>query len=113
MDVNQSGFMVNDDGKAMIQLTSANAEPLVIASSNSGPLRAFKRSSNEKSKVVKLNADDSYAMIVFKDGKKQRFEFSYGGGYLSQSSRVLNLPKAVSTLTIYNFHGKGRNINVN
>ena len=110
--VNKSGFMVKDDGKSMIELTSKSGESLVLAATNSGPLKAFKNYGSNKYKTVSLNADDAYGLITFKNGKKQRCEFYYGNGYLSQSSRVFKVNQDVSGLSIINFKGNLRRVEV-
>ncbi len=110
--VNQSGFMVKDDGKSLIELVSKNGQSLLVAATNSGPLSAFESTISKSYKSVVLNLDDSYGLMTFKDGKKQRCEFYYGNGYLSQSSRVLKVPKEVSNLTIYSFKGNSRSVNL-
>ncbi|WP_181885114.1 VCBS repeat-containing protein [Pontibacter diazotrophicus] len=110
VSVNQSGFMVKEDGKALTEITSAKGETLVLAAVNQGPLRVFKTNNAIANKPVKLEPQDAYGIVTTKDGKKQRYEFYYGGSYLSQGSRTWQLPANATAATIYNYKGKGRSI---
>ena len=110
VSASQSGFMVKEDGKALTEITSAKGEALILASVNQGPLRVFKPSSAGTNVPVKLEPDDAYGEVQYGDGKKQRYEFYYGGGYLSQGSRIWQVPSNATSVTVYNYKGRGRRI---
>jgi hypothetical protein len=48
--------------------------------------------------------------MIKKDGKKERVEFYYGSGYLSQSSRKLKIADVITAFTIYDSKGKSKKI---
>jgi hypothetical protein len=53
---------------------------------------------------------DSYAELHYEDGKKEKVEFYYGSGYLSQSTRSITVPSTVRTIKIYDYSGNQRNL---
>ena len=53
---------------------------------------------------------DVSAELIFADGKKQKVEFYYGSGFLSQSSRKIRVPKAVREIVIHDYAGKSRKL---
>jgi enediyne biosynthesis protein E4 len=52
--------------------------------------------------------DDAYAEIEMDNGSKQRVEFYYGSGYLSQSTRKIAIGPKVRSMKIYNTKGDVR-----
>ncbi len=101
IDVNKSGFFVKGDAKSMVNLYSGEKE-LTIVGVNNDSLKAFAISKNNKH-IYLPKQKDIAAVIYYKGGKKQKIEFTYGSGYLSQTSRRLNIPpKAESVIIIDN-----------
>ena len=104
----ESGFYVPGDAKSLIKLTNSIGMPLFIAGQNRDSVRVFTLSTSQNEEIIKLHQADSYAVVSFADGRKQRVEFYYGAGYLSQSSRSFALPKGAVDILIYDFSGKAR-----
>ena len=77
---------------------------LNIAAINNGKLKthAFLRK-NES--IYSPKNKDIAAIIIYKDGRRQKVEFTYGGGYLSQSSRKLPLPVDAKSVIIIDSQG--------
>ncbi len=107
----KSGFYVGGDGKALARLESKSGE-LFLATQNRGSLKVFSASAtNSRSeKVFKPQPMDSWAEFNFSNGEKQRVEFYYGSGYLSQSTRSVRIPSGVTEITVYDYQGKSRKI---
>ena len=105
-----SGFYVPGDAKALVTLYDAALTPLIVASQNRDSLRVFAQDNGIKDEVVRLQPMDSYAEVSFQEGRKQRVEFYYGSGYLSQSARTFTLPKGSGEIRIYDFSGKARDL---
>jgi hypothetical protein len=105
----QSGIYIPGNGKSLVQLRNSQNECLLAATENSGPLRVFKL--NKKITCLPVQSNDEYAIIELKNGKKRRVEFYYGMSYLSQSSRLLNINDAVSSVQIFNTKGESRTVN--
>jgi hypothetical protein len=80
----------------------------VVASQNRDSIRVFAINAGTKEEIIKIQPTDSYAEVSYSDGRKQRIEFYYGSGYLSQSARSFTLPKEATEIRIYDFAGKGR-----
>lgn len=98
-----SGFRVDGDAKALVRLQSSTGRELVVASQNLDSLRVF--SMNEQKAALRFytpKSEDVWAIMEHKDGKKQKIEFSYGSGFLSQSSRTIRIPSTVVRLRVYN-----------
>jgi hypothetical protein len=107
----ETGFLVAGDGKALAKLNSGAGE-LIIATQNADSLRIFKPVGEISDwKTFKPLPTDSRADLLFNDGKKEALEFYHGSGYLSQSTRSINIPANVRELKVFDFSGKSRVIN--
>jgi hypothetical protein len=87
-----SGFFVDNDSRALLQLYSKNKEAVIVSVANADSLRAFSQPIPKGTKLRKLAATDVSGTLTTPDGKKRKLEFYYGSGYLSQSSRTLEIP---------------------
>lgn len=103
-DGTESGFFVEGDGTARV--ATGNGASLVVATQNSGPLKAFRPRQPDSMRTVRLQPLDRSATLVFENGDERRAEFYYGSGYLSQSSRVLRIPPDVEEVAITNSKGE-------
>ncbi len=104
----ESGFMAAGDCKGMAQLISSEGQSVVLTAQNSGRLLAHR--ALKRSEMVRLNNDDAFAEIIFRSGARERREFSYGHGFLSHSSRVLQVPYGAQSIQITSYRGETRNI---
>ncbi|HEY5823019.1 MAG TPA: VCBS repeat-containing protein, partial [Cyclobacteriaceae bacterium] len=105
----KSGFYVSGDGKGLAKLSGAKTD-LFIATQNSDSLCVFKPHRELDQYVFKPEVLDTFAELVFNDGRKQRIEFTYGSGYLSQSTRKIRIPSNVNEVNVYNSKGEVRKI---
>jgi hypothetical protein len=110
----KSGFLVEGDGKGLAELSLKNGDHLILAAQNKNILKTFLSKKNEKETIrIQPFPTDNWAEITFKNGRKRRHEWNYGSGYLSQSSRILILPKEnVSGIKIYNSKGTVRSVDI-
>jgi hypothetical protein len=106
----KSNFYVARDAKSLVRLYGSNGEEIFIASQNRDSLCAFVKVPRVQSTVYSLTSSDRWADVEYTDGKKQRLEFYFGSGYLSQSSRKFTLPPGVKELVIYDHKGGSRKI---
>jgi hypothetical protein len=106
----QSGFFVDGDAKGLTLLNGEDGKPLLIATQNNAPLRVFNvlNYSDERSQPIRPKVTDAYAVFSFADGTQQKKELYYGASYLSQSSRILEVPEKVTSVRMYDFAGKSR-----
>ncbi|HEX8038221.1 MAG TPA: FG-GAP-like repeat-containing protein, partial [Chryseosolibacter sp.] len=104
-----SGFLVPGDGKALARINTVTGE-LVIATQNADSLRMFRRNRPARGGLKDFIPlpTDSRADLLFADGKKQKIEFYFGSGYLSQSTRTLKIPSGLKRMTVYDFSGNSR-----
>jgi hypothetical protein len=110
----KSGFKVDGDAKALVRLKSAGNRELLVATQNLDSLRIFTDSSDPlKQRFFQPSSFDSWAMLEHNDGKKERVEFYYGSGYLSQSTRSVRIPHSVTGIIVYDFRGGERSVDLN
>jgi hypothetical protein len=103
----KSGFVVPGDGKALIKLASAAGSPLLVASQNRGRLEVFRhKAATDGFKSFSPSPQTMALIIELENGKKQRIETSYGGGFLSQSSRSFAIPANTKSITMIDYNGK-------
>jgi len=106
----KSGFYVPGDAKSLALLYGANGNELFIATQNKDSVEVFSKKSSNNFQVVEIEPMASHADIFYQDGRKQKIEFYYGSGYLSQSSRKLLLPTSFKEIVIYDYAGRSRKI---
>jgi hypothetical protein len=104
----QSGIYIPGNGKALVSLKSSKGASLLAASQNKGPLKIYELNGNKK--FIALLPFDESAIITYKDGKKQKREFTYGSSFLSQSGRHLAIDASMKSITITNNSAKTRTI---
>ena len=107
----ESGFFVPGDAKALIKMRGADNNYLVAASQNRGPLKLFNHK-NPNQRLIPLLPLDVSALVIYKNGKKQKREVNYGSSFLSQSSRFLNVDNNVASVEIKDTKGNMRKINL-
>jgi hypothetical protein len=107
----ESGFFVPGDAKALIKMRGAGNNYLVAASQNRGPLKLFNHK-NPNQRLIPLQPLDVSALVIYKNGKKQKREANYGSSFLSQSSRFLNVDNNVASVEIKDTKGNMRKINL-
>ncbi|MES1159422.1 MAG: VCBS repeat-containing protein, partial [Bacteroidota bacterium] len=104
----QSGIFIPGNGKALVKLRSSDGKYLVAASQNKGPLKMFL--SNKNCSFLPLNADDVSALIIYRDGRRQRRETGYGNSFLSQSGRFITVTGTMASIEITDSKGGTRRI---
>jgi enediyne biosynthesis protein E4 len=105
----ENGFYVNSDARALASLVLGNQKRVFIVTSNNDSLKVF-TSVIQKEKQIKLQPMDAYAIVEWDNGLKQKLEFYYGSGYLSQSSRYLSLITGWKKVKVFTYSGKERTI---
>ncbi|MEX2233227.1 MAG: VCBS repeat-containing protein [Cyclobacteriaceae bacterium] len=107
----RSGFYVPGDAKALAKL-SIEGQNLFIATQNQDSIKVFAATNGGKRPLFVPEPLDVSAAITFTDGRKQKIEFYYGSGYLSQSTRQIYLSDNVKEIIVYNSEGESREINI-
>ncbi len=111
MSALESGFSVRGDAKALAQIHTISNGPLFIATQNVDSIRVFGfEKKNQGLSTFDPAANDSWAVLEYRDGSKQKIEFNYGAGYLSQSTRTVRIERGVDRIVVYDYQGNSRTI---
>lgn len=112
VELMQSGWYVPGDAKALAELRGKNGESIYIATQNQDSLILMTEKQIDAKPIVALEPMDAWAEAKMDNGGKCRMEFYYGSAYLSQSTRKLKLSPHIVSLTIHNFKGESRTLNL-
>ncbi|QHT71475.1 VCBS repeat-containing protein [Rhodocytophaga rosea] len=104
----KSGFFMDADARSLIQLYTGNGDALIIGSSNADSLQVYSTTVPQKSKLYNLDGLDAFGTLRMKNAKSRKVEFYYASGYLSQSSRTLEIPEEVEYFEIVDSRGKAQ-----
>jgi hypothetical protein len=94
---------VDGDARSLVRLSSSNSQ-LILAGRNNNSIVSYVQNPVKTKKIVPPK-NVEYAIIKHANGKKTKLEFYRGEGYLSQSSRTINLPMD-ATITWGKFKSK-------
>src|SRR5690606_3194173 len=100
-----SGFFVDGNARAIVELRGANGIPLILVSQQADSLKVFQNTQRMNRHTVALKSLDQKAEIFLKDDRTLIKEFSYGGSYLGQSSRFFFLNDDVDSIAIFDYAG--------
>lgn len=111
LELAESGLVNNYDSSGFAQLKNKNGTSFIIIGNNSGPLKVFESQFKDtKLKFLDVEDDSMHALITFTNGKKQKLEFQYGSGYLSQHSRRLSITHNIKQIDVTNFKGNTKTV---
>lgn len=85
----ESGLKIDGDAKGLVQIHTAKGNPVILASQNSGSLKAYSYKANSTN--INISQNDVFAVVHRKDGGIYKKEFTHGSSYLSHSSRQLKV----------------------
>jgi hypothetical protein len=102
----KTSWWIEEDAKALARVQGNPS--IFLTSINSGPLQTYQYQRHTEGHTIFLEPNDVWAEITWENGSRQKSEFYYGEGYLSQSSRVLHLDSAVSSIKIFDYQGNTR-----
>jgi len=105
----QSGFYVGGDAKGLCRLSSAS-EDILIATQNRDSIKVFTKSNQDNRFEIRPQPNEFSADLLYSDGRKERVEFYYGSGYLSQSTRRFRVPIGVKEIILHDYEGHSRKI---
>ncbi|HYI78678.1 MAG TPA: hypothetical protein VEW65_13740, partial [Chryseolinea sp.] len=106
----KSGFYVPGDAKSLVSLYGPRGDELFIATQNKDSADVFLKKANPSFQMFEPKPMEFHADVTYSDGRKQRIEFYYGAGYLSQSSRKIRIPKGVKEIVVYDYAGNSRKL---
>ena len=102
----ESGIFIPGNGKALVKLSNKNGDYLIAASQNRGPLKLFQLKGNAK--LIPVFANETSAVIEYKNGIKRKQEFYFGSSFLSQSNRSILKDDKIKSITIKDSKGSSR-----
>ncbi|MFZ6011070.1 MAG: VCBS repeat-containing protein [Bacteroidota bacterium] len=107
------GLQVTGDAKALGRLHATGGD-LFIATQNLDSVRVFASGCVTKKKPITYQPLplDSWAELTLEGGKIEKLDFYYGCGYLSQSSRTVKIPSQAMKMTVHDFSGKRREVDL-
>ncbi|MEM8891028.1 MAG: VCBS repeat-containing protein, partial [Bacteroidota bacterium] len=110
IEASKAGLQIRGDARALVRIFLGD-EPVFLISENQGPLHLY-RLTDPPSALNTFEPEplDSWAMQYFTDGRKKAILFTYGSGYLSQSSRKIMVPAGVLRMEVYDASGKKREL---
>jgi hypothetical protein len=90
VDVSTAGFRVPGDGKALARIERADGNSLFIATQNSDKSLLFRQKLSD-GHIIKPVAKEYVIKYAFDGKSKRKVELYWGDGYLSQSSRSIQV----------------------
>lgn len=104
----QLSIPLRGDRKSMSVVQAATGNQLVVSSRNNGKVSVHKiLSTNE---YFRCEDNEFLVQIKLKNGRIITREIYYGSGYLSQSSRFIELPTDWASITLVSYAGHERTI---
>jgi enediyne biosynthesis protein E4 len=112
-DKTNSGFETYGNCKSIASTWLANGAELFLVGTNDASLQNFHRNQKLKPNTIMLAHNENSILFQFKNGSKRKDEYYYGCGYLSQSSRKIEIPKYCNLVSVFNTQNKEtRKINI-
>lgn len=102
LPVTESGFFVNGDAKSLVQVNVPGAR-LTLVAQNDDSLKVFTKPALP---LVMAASDERVIVLTFNDDRSRRIEVPYGSGYLSQSSRSVEITPGVKKIRCFDVAGK-------
>jgi len=100
----EAGILMDFDAKSTAVIPSDD-RLFVLSAANDGKLRVF-QSIKKYQDFINLESSESFAKILYDDGKVEKREFYYAKGYLSASSRMLILNGHMKNVKIFDSENK-------
>jgi hypothetical protein len=107
--ISDAGFFVGGDAKALSVVMTPTG-PAFVATQNQDSVLVFARTNAMLQKTIAVDHLDVSAEIHFVGNRKQKIEFYHGNGFLSQSSRFLEMPENATKIVITNYKGDKREV---
>jgi len=106
-----SGFVADGDKKAFVKVSGKPGRPFLLISENGDRLQALKLDGLADNQKIAVNQNDWYITYQL-DGQQIRLELYHGHGFLSASSRVIEIPNRVKKLKVVDYSSKVRTVSL-
>jgi enediyne biosynthesis protein E4 len=102
IELNESGFYVPNDARALSKITLANKKEVILATQNRGALKAFAltkfQAESQNLRTIYPQKNELKARITLKNGQKRLQEFYWGHSFLSQYPLSISLNSSVQSV---------------
>ena len=116
IEMNESGFYVPNDARALARVSLGNQKSIWVATQNKGLMKVFTFNLGI-SKTIPLShvsglmehsvrKNEVKAEILLKNGQKQLREFYWGNAFLSQESRSILMDNSIKSVTVFDNKNK-------
>ena len=112
MSFKTSGFFVNGDAKGLANIRTADGKNMLVSTQNQDSIKTFINDRNTSSHWFTVKKEDAYAEVEYSSSKTKKIEFYYGSTFLSQSSRGFEVGDGVKKITITDFRGNKREVDL-
>jgi enediyne biosynthesis protein E4 len=106
----KAGFSVPGDAKALATLRLTDNRPLFLSTQNRGKLLGFIPQSIPKGKVMDIPQSVHKLILGLPHDRHQVIEVPLGSGFLSQSTRKVQIPEETLSVKAYGHNGKELNL---
>ena len=101
----QSGFVVDNDARALARIDTKNNQSLFVASIIMDSLKIFKSNKLDGLKRIYPCKDEVAVILGLGENKKRKIELNNTSGYLSASSRSVIITPGIKYAEFYNNNG--------
>ncbi|CAM3342216.1 VCBS repeat-containing protein [Zobellia roscoffensis] len=105
VSLDNSGFFIPGDAKALVKLRGGAEKTLITASQNNDSLKVFSKSKISNTKTFTLKPNEVKVYLDLSNGKKQMHEFYWGSTFQSQSGRFIDINSDYKKIRFYNNNG--------
>lgn len=100
VEMNESGFYVPHDARALARIRVGADKTLWVATQNKDVMKVFAPNSNFL-KAIPLSKNEVKAQIALKNGQKRLTEFYWGNAFLSQESRSVLMNPSIQSIQFF------------
>jgi len=104
LDNKDSGFSIIGDSKSIVKVHVKNKSLILVGKNNAEITCLAQVSSFENSIEPKQN--EAFSKITFDNGAIRKEEYNLGGGYLSQTSNIIEITPKMKTISFYDHLGQ-------
>jgi enediyne biosynthesis protein E4 len=91
VSLEQSHFYAPDNSRALVQMSRANGDQLLLVSQHKKGIRVL-QTQQKAVNMVKVQPNETKIRLRFPDGRTRVHEFYYGHGFMAQQQRMLLVP---------------------
>jgi len=111
LTLEKSGFLNDFDASGLASIRNSKGELQILVANNDSPLKLFVQNTSEEIfEKIQAERETLSANIYFENGGILKKEFYYGSGYLSNSSRSLQIYDNIKEIRFTDVAGKTKTV---